>query len=405
MGLVNTRLDPAFFVLRKPGSTGGLRMALIVHVDDILVAHDGSSAAVELLTTLRRRYPFGDWKVAAEQPHGVTYCGRTIQITEVHGEKEAYIHQRPFTESRLETIELSAPRRRETEQLASALERSEYKSVLGSLQWLVSMTRPDLACAVNALQRRQAQPMVKHLLAVNDVVREALTTSAVGIRVRPIREPMVAVYGDSSLCNSAGEHIPDESLEQLEQAERDKVRSQVGVMVTIVDARQEDSVEPVRCSVVDWKSTSAKRVVYSTFAAETSAITVATGYGLFARSLLAEVMSGRSDAPPEKEEVRMPLRVLTDCKSLYDNTAKEGSVCECRWTAIYIASLREALSAGPGRDLAKAALRWVPSREQQADGLTKQGLSDRVRTLLSESVVRLHEESAQSLKRQASGNR
>ena len=46
----------------------------------------------------------------------------------------------------------------------------------------------------------------------------------------------------------------------------------------------------------------------------------------------------------------MPIRVITDCKSLLDCLAKDASVPEDRETALTVASLRERCSAGMGRD-------------------------------------------------------
>ena len=100
-------------------------------------------------------------------------------------------------------------------------------------------------------------------------------------------------------------------------------------------------------------------------------------------------------------EDHMPMRLMTDCKSLYDHISKEGSLPDGRWTAIHICALREVISAGPQRDDAKASLRWVNSERQLADGLAKEGLGDRMRSVLDKSVIRLHELSAQETKRRA----
>ena len=54
--------------------------------------------------------------------------------------------------------------------------------------------------------------------------------------------------------------------------------------------------------------------------------------------------------------------LFTDCKSLFDNLKKDGSVPDDEWVAVPVASLRGAVSAGPGRDTRKAEARLVPSR-------------------------------------------
>jgi len=398
-GMTSTVLDPAFFVLR--GADRSIQMMIIVHVDDILVLHDSSQEAAQFLVRLRDKYPFGDWVVANECPEGVTYCGRSIQVRQVEGQYEAYVHQREFTRGRVEKCEVSPARKKDKEALATPLERSELRSVLGSLQWLVSMSRPDIAYAVNRLQRRQAHPQVKDLLNANKLVEEVKASEDAGIRIRPVKRPMVVAYGDSSLCNCLGDAIDDETFEAMEKAEKQKVRSQVGTLVTIIDADDEDTSGDVPCSIMDWKTSSSKRVVTSTFAAGTAACTVAVGCGLYVRVLLADVLKGPDEEEPEHDGSVVPLRIITDCMSLYDHVCKEGATPACRWTAIYVVALREAVAAGPGRDSNNAGLLWCPSREQQSDALAKEGLSDRTREFIRSSVLHLHEDSAQRRKRQA----
>ena len=63
------------------------------------------------------------------------------------------------------------------------------------------------------------------------------------------------------------------------------------------------------------------------------------------------------------------------------------------------------ISAGPQRDLNKSALMWVPSRHQLADGFTKSGLGDLVRTLMTTGTCQFHEESAQALRRKAKASK
>ena len=95
----------------------------------------------------------------------------------------------------------------------------------------------------------------------------------------------------------------------------------------------------------------------------------------------------------------MGVKLVVDCKSLYDNMAKDASVPEDKWTAIYIGALRCGVSAGVGRSQDKAEMLRVPSRHQLADGLTKKGLGDNLRQIMRSGVTRLHELSEQELKR------
>ena len=98
-------------------------------------------------------------------------------------------------------------------------------------------------------------------------------------------------------------------------------------------------------------------------------------------------------------EDELPIVLFTDCKSLFDNLKKEGSVPDDKWVAISIAALRGAVSAGPGRNKKKAECRWVPSRWQLADCLTKRGLAEAFRERIRTGMTRLHELSLQQVKK------
>ena len=95
----------------------------------------------------------------------------------------------------------------------------------------------------------------------------------------------------------------------------------------------------------------------------------------------------------------MKTTLVTDCKSLYDHLKLDGKVPEYRQTALYIAAFRQRFAAGAATG-AKTRVLWGPSRWQLADALTKFGLDNEFRMLMATATTRLHEESAQLLKRQ-----
>jgi len=183
------------------------------------------------------------------------------------------------------------------------------------------------------------------------------------------------------------------------------VKSQHGALVGVASAADVEKTTPLAFSPLDWATHASRRVVTSTFAAETSAALEAVGRGMYVRSLMAEIIHGPVCRPHEWTEQHLAVVVVTDCKSLYDNIQKECSLCDDRHTALYICGLRQLLSAGPQRDLTRARLLWVPSRHQLADGLTKSGLGDMMRGALQAGTAQLHEVSQQELKRRAQADR
>ena len=58
----------------------------------------------------------------------------------------------------------------------------------------------------------------------------------------------------------------------------------------------------------------------------------------------------------ELMEEHLPIRVITDCESLFDRLAKNASVPDDRGTALTVASLRERFSARVKRDTKRSGL-------------------------------------------------
>ncbi|MBW0486405.1 hypothetical protein O181_026120 [Austropuccinia psidii MF-1] len=67
-----------------------------------------------------------------------------------------------------------------------ALDPTPYRSVVGSLVYLVSGSRPDLAFTVNYLAQHSMKPSAKHWLLLDHVVGYLLKTRFHIIRLRPM---------------------------------------------------------------------------------------------------------------------------------------------------------------------------------------------------------------------------
>jgi len=396
MGMVATQVDQALFAWRN--ASGQLGLVLAVHVDDIIVAHDGSPEARAVLDKLGARFPFGDWQLGVNGP--LSYTGKTIEVVAGPDGAEVHVHQKDFIRGRLESMKLER-KGRQVDDEVTPTEASDFKSMCGSLCWLAGLSRPDVAQETNMLQKRQAAPRYRDCQRAVKLIESIKRTEDVVLRIRPIKGEMcVACFTDSALYNSYDESAVSTD-EELKQVEKELLRSQHGVLVTIMSAQELDAEGGVASSPMDWMTHASRRVVRSTFSAETGAALEAFGRGAYVRALLSELQAGPIKLPHTWGEEVVKLRIVTDCKSLYDNIAKECSVCEDRHTALYIASLRQGVSAGPQRDSAKAGLLWVPSRHQLADGLTKDGLGQLIRDYLSRGTCYLHEVSAQAKKREA----
>ena len=132
--------------------------------------------------------------------------------------------------------------------------------------------------------------------------------------------------------------------------------------------------------------------------AEASARRDAPDLAEHTRAMLCEAVIGGRVLPDEWGEKHLPIRVITDCGSLFDCLAKDASVPEDRGTALTVASVRKAFGRS-GRDQKRSGLMWVPTRVQLADGLTKSSAGVSLRNALTSGTAQLHEEGTKVLRR------
>ncbi len=149
----------------------------------------------------------------------------------------------------------------------------------------------------------------------------------------------------------------------------------------------------VKMNVLDWKSTTNKRVIESSLSAETHAAIHAHGLGRFLQALLAEVTFGSKVIgylDDEDWQALTPMNMITDCKSIYDHVKKDGQHISDKGSVVQVILLRKMCSVRPHPG--KARLWWVPTRHQLADALTKSGKGKALREQLGSA--RFHEAAA-----------
>ena len=377
-------VDPAMFMLRNP--SGKLVGLMIVHVDDVMVCHDGSPFALETVERLRKRFPFGTWQRVCEQSSGISYCGKEIKVVNREGETQITLAQNGFIDGRLQPMEVPKCRKAQPESCATDEERTNYRSIVGSLQWLVTQSRPDLAFEVNQLQKRVSDLRVHDLLRANQAVREVVQhrMEIVFKNLGPDAE-MIA-YTDAGLYSSVGVELHEREVDDLLQSGRDKrlVYSQKGAMVGFVKrGSTELKGQPTHLNIVDWKSSTNKRVIESSFSGETHAALMGHGMARFCQVLLSEIRCGGqivSAIDDDGWQQLTPVTMVTDCKSVYDTVHRDGQHISDKGSVVQAVLLRQLLSTR--NSCSKARLLWVPTRHQLADGLTKSGRCKELRELL-----------------------
>ena len=154
----------------------------------------------------------------------------------------------------------------------------------GSLHWVTGGTRPDEAFATSQLQRKQSALLVSDHKRAVQTMKRLRGQPEIGLRFKPLPTKMcVLVYTDSALHNAGGIPIP---------TKKDQTMS-------------------------GWRRQS--RGVFGP--------APSTGH---TQAMLCEVVIGANVVPDEWAEEHMPIRAITDCKSLFDCWAKDASVPEDR---------------------------------------------------------------------------
>ena len=141
-----------------------------------------------------------------------------------------------------------------------------------------------------------------------------------------------------------------------------------------------------------WRSYRLKRVVGSTLAGETQALSDGIGHLEWLLCHLCEALYADFDIKMrERWFGRHPCLAVTDCKSVYDHItgASSPSTVGDRRVAVDMVIVREGLSRSA------TTLRWAPTDRQLADGLTKDSAEpcDLLRGVIRTGCYQISEES------------
>jgi len=151
----------------------GIFLLLYVHNTTILYPRLASEATEDLKTALKKEYKMTDLGKAKQflgleivrQDSGAIILGQAkyIQtIVKCFGMEDANPAPTPLHKKMTLETELQG----ETE-----VDAGHYQSIIGSLSYTATVTRPDIAFAVSALSRYSSRPFTSHLSAAKQVLR------------------------------------------------------------------------------------------------------------------------------------------------------------------------------------------------------------------------------------------
>ena len=149
-------------------------------------------------------------------------------------------------------------------------EISGHRSGLGQLLWLGQQSRPDLCVGVSLAAQKLRKATLSDVKALNKLVEQAKSTAEMGIvipcGVVNLETYSVVCYADAGFANAEGE------------------KSQCGLVCCLT--HYPELVKTGRSdlsTITSWQSSTIKRVVRSTLAAD--------GYAVFERSRISSMVS------------------------------------------------------------------------------------------------------------------
>ena len=327
-----------------------------VHVGGVIGG--GKEIFDRIMTTVRKEFDFGAWDVGyfrfkgrqtSQMPNGEIVC-----------DMDQYKHE-------LEQIDVSKADKTKPERVLNSNQHTQCRGGVGSLGWFVDHCCPQLSFQLAELRRKQASPTVQDLLKLNKVIRTAkVIESKIKIRSFPV------------------EHLRFMGVHDAAHANLEGGASQQGHLILAVHASLTNYRVPV-LSVLSWQSKKIKRVVRSSFAAETCSMSTCQEHLDWMRTMWEQMARGELCLRITNSFSRRPSILVTDCKSLYDAIHREGAAPAStdKRLANKLAIVKAKAVSG------ETDLRWIDTRCQIADCLTKHALRK------SEAVLQKFRQEAQ----------
>ena len=241
LGFITHPLEPCIHYLESwKNGERILHGVLGTHVDDGVCG--GDSWFHDRVEKLKKVLPFGSFK-----QRRFVFTG--IQLEQLP-DFSISASQKDFVLG-IPAIDIGKHRREDPEAIANDGEISKLRGLIGSLQYAVTHTRPDVASRLGEVQTQLSKPTIQTLLTANRVLREAQHHCDVKICFRHISHESVThvAFGDASFA----------SPKQLASFQ--------GTIICATNPElQENRKAPI--SPLSWSSKKIARVVRSTLSAE-----------------------------------------------------------------------------------------------------------------------------------------
>ena len=195
IGFIQSASDPCIYI-----ATDGEPFLIGVYVDDMLLAGKSKKQINNIKSTLSKRF---DMKDLGELNH---FLG--VQVVQDHKNGTIWIGQPTYTQGMLKRfgmenckhvatpVETGTKLQKATEK-SDRVDKSHYQSIVGSLLYLSTRTRPDITFAVGLVARYCSDPTSQHLTAVKRILRYLQGTLKHGLLFRRSDSSNIIGYSDA----------------------------------------------------------------------------------------------------------------------------------------------------------------------------------------------------------------
>ena len=288
---------------------------IVLHVDDLFM-----TGSPEFWTHVGNKLK-KDYQIGSEDKNDVVFTGQRIRWQG----NTLVVDQDKAVE---ELSEVHIEKNLSDNTPCTASQHTEYRSLLGSLNWLQSRTQFQIAYKFSRAASAAASPKIGDLRALNKIART--------VRAKPMKLMFWPLKGDLRILG-----MPDASYRNNEDSS-----SQRGQVIFIAENRSTKVSSSsggnhhspkvnTRGSLVDYESTKIKKTTLSTTVAELYSFIKCYGSCLFLKGLWADI-SG----------LNVPIHMRTDANNLV-TTAQTTHLPDQKETIHMIQMLRtEACSGG-----------------------------------------------------------
>lgn len=327
IGLTILKGDPSIFYYSKNNQLTGF---IAIFVDDFLWSGT-TEFEKEYITKIRNTFIIG------KESHSIfQYLG--LHLNE--HDSEITLDQINYAENLKPINDIDKTKTKEL-----------LQSQIGKLLWMSGQTRPDIAFDVCQLGTNFKNCDGQDIKYANKITTH--------IKQDPVQITYQHLGNDDDLKILI---FADASHGNLVDG-----GSQLGYLILLVGNNG-------KCSLINWQSKRIKRVVRSTLAAETLALSEAVDDGMYLAEMISELLFNK--------KMIIPIEIYTDNKSLHDSIISKKNVLEKR-LRIDIAMLRELFEQ---KRITK--IHHINTNKQIANSLTKKGASTKeLLNMLEKGVI------------------